>query len=97
MHKSFPYPCTIPFVNHIDRSSGNINNIFQQIRLALESTRVEMTEEEALVLYPEFVAFREANGHNPSLNAKDKREVLLAKFQAFMIKNRSKYISEAKR
>ncbi len=87
-----------PFSHAFEVISKRVDkDIFQQIRLALESTRVEMTEEEALVLYPEFVAFREANGHNPSLNAKDKREVLLAKFQAFMIKNRSKYISEAKR
>lgn len=87
-----------PFSHAFEVISKRVDkDIFQQIRLALESTRVEMTEEEALVLYPEFVAFREANGRNPSLNAKDKREVLLAKFQAFMIKNRSKYISEAKR
>lgn len=87
-----------PFSHAFEVISKRVDkNIFQQIRLALEATRVEMTEEEALVLYPEFVAFREANGRNPSLNAKDKREVLLAKFQAFMIKNRSKYISKAKR
>ena len=37
-HKSFPLLFAIPFVNHIDRSSGNINNIAYPIRLSHRKT-----------------------------------------------------------
>ncbi len=82
-----------PFSHAFEVISKQVDkDIFKQIQLALRATKIEMTEEEAKELYPEFKIFYEATGRDPSPHSKDPREVRLADFQAFMIRNRAKYI-----
>ena len=69
-------------------------NIFRQIKLALDSNRVEMSEEEALALYPEFKAFMEANNRPPEPNSRDPRERTLYNLMAYLTKNRYKYVKK---
>jgi hypothetical protein len=58
--------------------------VFKLIQETIESTRISMTEEEALILWPKIKLFRKINDREPSLNAEENLEVRMAEAIVFL-------------
>lgn len=82
-----------PFSQSFEVISRQVDaDIFKQIKLALDSSKIELSEAEVLELIPELMAFLEANdGRPPEANSTDKHEKLMYQIFAWLSKNHSKY------
>lgn len=63
--------------------------LLKVIQGAIESTRITITEEEVMILYPKIGAFIQANGKEPDINAFDPLEKRMAEAIIFL-KNRKR-------
>lgn len=58
--------------------------VFKLIQETIEATRINMTEEEALILWPKIKLFSKLNNREPSLNSEDLLEVRMAEAIVFL-------------
>ncbi len=59
-------------------------NVFKSIMECIEATRIQMTEEEALLLWPKINAFVKTHGREPQMNAYDPLEKRLAEALVYL-------------
>jgi hypothetical protein len=62
--------------------------VLKMIRETIESTRIEMTDEEALVLWPKVQAFVKQNGKEPNIDSMDFNESRLAQCLIYLRKKK---------
>ncbi|MDQ5948286.1 MAG: hypothetical protein QG651_780, partial [Pseudomonadota bacterium] len=65
-------------------SKSVTTRVLKLIQEAINATRIEMTEAEALLLAPKFKAFQQHAQRNPEINASDPLERRLAEFVLYM-------------
>lgn len=74
-----------PFQKAFEILSKSVTTrVLKLIQEAINATRIEMTEAEALLLAPKFKAFQEHAQRNPEINASDPLERRLAEFVLYM-------------
>ena len=85
-----------PFQHAFEVISKRIGaDVFRVIQDTIAGSRIDMSDEDALVLVPQIKAFRVAhNGAYPSLNAKDANEKLLAQAQAYLTARKARWLKE---
>lgn len=85
-----------PFQNAFEVISKKVGtDVFRVIQDTIAGSRIDMTDEDALALVPQFDAFRVAhNGKYPSLNASDKDEKLLAQARAYLVARKAQWLRE---
>jgi hypothetical protein len=80
-----------PFQKAFEVLSKNVTtNVLKLIQEAIESTRIEMTEEEALLLWPMVKAFVREKGREPELKDHDLQERRLAECLLYLKDQRRK-------
>jgi len=69
-----------PFQEAFEILSKSVTaQVFRVIQNAIEATRIQMTDEEAMLLWPKIKSFvQNNNGQQPDINSVDQREVRLA-------------------
>lgn len=74
-----------PFQKAFEILSKSVTTrVLKLIQEAINATRIEMTEAEALLLAPKFKAFQQHAQRNPEINASDPLERRLAEFVLYM-------------
>lgn len=74
-----------PFQKAFEILSKSVTTrVLKLIQEAINATRIEMTEKEALLLAPKFKAFQQHAQRNPEINASDPLERRLAEFVLYM-------------
>lgn len=74
-----------PFQKAFEILSKSVTTrVLKLIQEAINATRIEMTEKEALLLAPKFNAFKQHAQRNPEINASDPLERRLAEFVLYM-------------
>ncbi len=78
-----------PFQRAFEILSKSVTaKVLKLIQETIETTRIQMTEEEALLLWPKIKLFVKANGREPVLHATDSLESRLAEAIAFLKQKR---------
>jgi hypothetical protein len=71
------------------------SDVFRIIQDTIAGSRINMTDEDALMLVPKIRAFKVVhNGKYPALNSNDKDEKLLAQAQAYLTARKSAYLRD---
>lgn len=85
-----------PFQHAFEVISKEVgSDVFRVIQDTIAGSRIDMSDEDALVLVPQIKQFVVAhNGKYPSLNSNDKNEKLLAQAQAYLTARRSQYMRD---
>lgn len=65
-------------------------SVFKAIQETIDATRIQMTEEEAIVLWPKIKNWMERTGEQPSLQSFDPQEKRLAEAIIFLKEQRRK-------
>ncbi|MFN3019927.1 DEAD/DEAH box helicase [Chryseobacterium sp. TY3] len=74
-----------PFQRAFEILSKNVTvRMLKAIQDTINVTKLEMTEEEAIVLWPKIVAFKKKTGETPSLQSFDQKEVRMAEALLFL-------------
>lgn len=74
-----------PFQRAFEILSKNVTvRMLKAIQDTISFSKIEMTEEEAVILWPKIKAFREKTGEEPSLQSFDQKEVRLAEALLFI-------------
>jgi len=74
-----------PFQRAFEILSKSVTSrVLRLIQETIEATRIQMSEEEAIVLYPKIAAFKEENGRFPEIDAIDPLEKRLAEAFIFL-------------
>jgi len=74
-----------PFQHAFEVLSKNVTKgILRSIQDTINSIKIEMTEQEALMLWPKINDFRRETGAEPSLHAFDQKEVRMAEALVFL-------------
>lgn len=81
-----------PFQKAFEILSKQITaKVFKLIQEHIEATRIQMTDEEALILWPKLREFKLMTGREPNLNAVDERERRLAEAIVYLKAQRQKH------
>lgn len=85
-----------PFQNAFEVISKRVGaDVFRVIQDTIAGSRIDMSDEDALVLVPQIKAFVVAhNGKYPALNSSDKNEKLLAQAQAYLTARKAAWLRE---
>lgn len=84
-----------PFQKAFEILSKSVTSqVLRTIQEAIASTRIDVTEEEAELLWPKIKLFYEARGHKPDINSRDEQEKRMAEVLAYL---RRKKAEEAER
>ena len=67
-------------------------DVFRNIKIALDYTKISLTDEEATLLIPDYELFRKENGKIPSPNSRDRHEQKMYEFYVYMKKNRERIL-----
>lgn len=88
-----------PFQHAFEVISKRIGaDVFRVIQDTIAGSRIDMSDEDALVLVPKIKAFVIAhNGKYPALNSNDKEEKLLAQAQAYITARKAQWLREKQR
>ena len=74
-----------PFQKAFEILSKSVTtNVLKLIQESIESTRISMSEEEAVILYPKIVAFKQEKNRLPNINALDVLEKRMAEALIFL-------------
>ena len=85
-----------PFQHAFEVISKKVGaDVFRVIQDTIAGSRIDMTDEDALVLVPKIKAFVLAhNGKYPALNSSDNEEKLLAQAQAYITARKAQWLRE---
>ncbi len=85
-----------PFQHAFEVISKKVGaDVFRVIQDTIAGSRIDMSDEDALVLVPKIKAFVIAhNGKYPALNSSDKEEKLLAQAQAYITARKAQWLRE---
>jgi hypothetical protein len=76
-----------PFQEAFEILSKNVTrDIFKLIQETIDATRIVMTPEEVLIIWPKVKEFKERTGKNPDINSEDPLEKRFAEAVIFMKK-----------
>lgn len=80
-----------PFQQAFEILSKSVNtNVLKQIRDAIEATRIQMTEEEAVMLWPKIKSFVKENDREPNIDAVDAQEQRMAQALIYLREQKRK-------
>lgn len=87
-----------PFQNAFEVISKKVgSDVFRVIQDTIAGSRIDMSDEDALALVPQFKAFIvNHNGNYPSIHSDDKEEKLLAQAHAYLTARYSQHLREKK-
>ena len=78
-----------PFQKAFEILSKSVTtHVLKLIQESIESTRIEMTPEEAVILYKKIPAFKSENGKIPDINSRDFNEKRMAESLIYLNKLR---------
>ena len=78
-----------PFQRAFEILSKSVTtHVLKLIQESIESTRIEMTPEEAVILYKKIPAFKSENGRMPDINSRDFNEKRMAESLIYLNKLR---------
>ena len=78
-----------PFQKAFEILSKSVTtHVLKLIQESIESTRIEMTPEEAVILYKKIPAFKSENGRMPDINSRDFNEKRMAESLIYLNKLR---------
>lgn len=84
-----------PFQRAFEILSKNVTvRMLKAIQDTISFTKIEMTEEEAVILWPKIKEFREKTGEEPSLQSFDQKEVRMAEALLFIREAKRKRMTE---
>ena len=84
-----------PFQKAFEILSKSVTSqVLRTIQEAIASTRIDVTEEEAELLWPKIKLFYEVRGRKPDINSHDEQEKRMAEVLAYL---RRKKAEEAER
>ena len=63
-------------------------SVLRMIHNVIEETRIEMTDEEAMLLWPKIKAFRETNGREPNISSVNPQEKRFAECIVYLRKRK---------
>lgn len=80
-----------PFQQAFEILSKSVNtNVLKQIRDAIEATRIQMTEEEAVMLWPKIQSFVKEHDREPNIDAVDPQEQRMAQALIYLREQKRK-------
>jgi len=80
-----------PFQQAFEILSKSVNtNVLKQIRDAIEATRIQMTEDEAIILWPKIKSFVKEHDREPNIDAVDPQEQRMAQALIYLREQKRK-------
>ena len=81
-----------PFQKAFEILSKSVTtHVLKLIQESIEATRVQMSDEEAMLLWPKIKVFVQTNGREPDLNALDPLEKRMAEAIVYLKKKRREH------
>ena len=81
-----------PFQKAFEILSKSVTtHVLKLIQEAIEATRVQMTDEEAILLWPKIKLFKKTNTQEPNLNSSDPLERRMAEAIVYLKKQRREH------